>query len=91
MSIVRSKVNSSTFDEVLFTQQLGMSFYPQTQPWYATLDDFRRRYAETVMYNDGYKIDFMAQKPAMENRNGSLVKHEQSEKPQEACKDKDLM
>lgn len=87
---MRSMINSLTFDNILLTT-VDMSFYPQTQPWYATLEDFRRKYAETVIYNDDYKIDFMAPKPTMEGLNGLLVKHEQSENQQDESKDKDLM
>lgn len=68
-----------------------MAFWPFTQPWYDGPDDLRRRYAETVIYNDDYKVDFMAQKPTMEPQNGSHVKEEKDEIPHDACKDQDLM
>ncbi len=88
---MRPMINFQTFGTVLLTQSTDMAFWPFTQPWYDGCDDLRRRYAETVIYNDDYKIDFMAQKPTMEAWNGTLVKQEKDENLQDTCKDRDLM
>lgn len=84
-------INFQTLGTVLLTQHIDMAFWPFTQPWYDSREDLRRRYAETVIYNDGYKIDFMAQKPTTEAWNGTLIKQETDENPQDTCKDRDLM